>query len=121
MQVLIVDDCEDDVVLLLHQLRRAGFNPRHTWASSREALLNALRLPGWDLILCDYAMGGFDAWHVLEICRKLEVRAPVIVLSGVVGGYISNRIAGAGARGYVAKGDWDSLASLIRQEIAPTA
>ena len=47
LRVLIVEDSEDDALLLIRELQRAGYEPRHDRVQTAPAMLAALRkVPG---------------------------------------------------------------------------
>jgi CheY-like chemotaxis protein len=113
VQLLIIDDSQDDALLLARDLQRVGYEVRFEWASGADAVRKAFQAPGWDLILCDYAMPGFDVWAVLQLYGQLGLQAPLIVVSGVVGEYIAAKIESAGAREYIRKGDSARLVDAV--------
>jgi CheY-like chemotaxis protein len=113
VQLLIIDDSQDDALLLARDLQRVGYGVRFEWASGADAVRKAFQAPGWDLILCDYAMPGFDVWAVLQLYGQLRMQAPLIVVSGVVGEYIAPKIESEGARDYIRKGDSARLADAV--------
>jgi CheY-like chemotaxis protein len=115
VQLLVIDDSENDAVLLVVELKRAGYDVKFEWVSTAEEVRRASQAPTWDLILCDYSMPGFTAWTVLDLYRQFGVRAPLIVVSGVVGEYMATEMMGAGAREYIRKGDTVRLTSAVRR------
>jgi CheY-like chemotaxis protein len=113
LRVLIVDDSEDDALLFIRALRRGGYEPNCERVTTLAAMEAALDPPTWDVILCDYAMSGFDALEVLELYRTKGLRIPVIVLSGVVGEYRASAVMRAGAKEYIAKDHLERLAPTV--------
>lgn len=103
LRVLFVEDCEDDVVLLVRELRRGGYTPRmqrvDTAASFREALSN----DEWDIVISDYSMPGFNGLQALAIHCELAPELPFILISGTVGEQIAVESMKAGASDYLMK------------------
>src|SRR5215831_15337265 len=97
LNVLIVDDCEDDAVLIARALEKEDFDLRWKRVDSAAALDAALEENNWDLILSDYSMPGFDAQKALEICQKKTFDAPFIIVSGRIGEEIAVDMMKAGA------------------------
>ena len=58
--ILFVEDSEDDTLLMVHQLKRAGMVHEYERVDSAETFRNALTQKAWDLILCDYKLPQFD-------------------------------------------------------------
>jgi signal transduction histidine kinase len=116
LQVLIVDDIEDDALLVVRELRRAGFEPAYDRVFTREALETALERE-WDVVLCDYSMPGFSALEALALVRKRALDVPFIIVSGTVGEARAVEIMRAGAHDYVFKDNLNRLGVAIEREL----
>ncbi len=117
LHVLVLDDSEDDVVLLLRELRRSGFDPTWECHETAGALAAALDREHWDLILSDYHMPSFSAVAVLQLVRDHGADVPVIVVSGDLRDDTIAAALAAGAREYVFKDDLAKLGLAIRREL----
>lgn len=83
LRVLIIEDNQDDVALILRELKRAnGFTIVHEVASREYEIRAALMYKTWDLILCDYFLPGMDAPRILSLMDHLGVDVPFILVSG---------------------------------------
>jgi DNA-binding response OmpR family regulator len=71
------------VELLLHELRRAGFEPHWQHVATEQAFLAGLTAPP-DIILADYALPQFDALRALHCVRERAPNIPVIVVTGAL-------------------------------------
>jgi len=56
LRVLIVEDSEDDALLLLRELRHAGYEPRWQRIETADALMAALDREPWDIVIADFTM-----------------------------------------------------------------
>ncbi len=121
MRILLLDDSEDDVLLLLRELRRSGFAPIWERYESADALAKALEREQWDMILSDYHMPSFDALGVLQLVRDHGVDVPVIVVSGELSDEARASALAAGARAYIFKDDLTKLGWVIRGELGRVA
>lgn len=117
LRILMVDDSEDDVLLVLRHLCRAGYNPVYERVDNEEAMKSALRVPTWDLILCDYVMPKLSLSKALELYHERGVDVPFIVISGVFGEYLAARTIAAGAHDYSVKGDLERLVPAIKEAL----
>jgi len=102
LRVLILEDNPNDYELVLHQLRRAGFEPQATRVET-EAEFSARLDPGLDLIIADYSLPQFDGLRALKIVRARELDVPFILVSGTIGEEIAIGALQAGAADYVIK------------------
>jgi signal transduction histidine kinase len=117
LRVLVVDDSEDDALLVVRQLKRAGLDPETMRVDSAQGLRDALAKP-WDVIICDYHIPGFGALDALELVRNLGVDLPVIVVSGVIGEEAATACMRNGAHDFVLKDNLARLVPAIEREIA---
>ena len=53
LKVLCVDDCEDDVILIVEALKAGGFVPEYERVCTRPDLDTALDARTWDLVVSD--------------------------------------------------------------------
>src|SRR6185436_1079567 len=85
LRVLVIEDSEDDLALLLRELRRGGYDVMFERVDTAEALIAALEGKEWDVIMSDYSMPSFDAPSALRLVQDKGVDLPFIIVSGTVG------------------------------------
>ncbi len=69
LNVIIVEDSEDDMILMLHALRKAGYDPGYTRVETASALSDVLGDVKWQLVLSDHSMPVFSAPEALETLK----------------------------------------------------
>jgi len=121
LKILIVEDSEDDLFLLLHELRKGGYSPEYLCLCTAEAMKAALAERQWDIITSDYNMPGFSAMGALDILKDSGRDLPFIVVSGKIGEDQAVAAMKAGAHDYVMKQNLSRLAPAIERELRDSA
>ncbi|MCC6897804.1 MAG: response regulator [Polyangiaceae bacterium] len=122
LRALIVDDCEDDALLLVRELKRLGYAPDWKRVDTAEALRAALAEPEpWAIVLCDFGLPSFSAPEALSLVRAAAGDAPFIVVSGTVGEERVVDLLRAGAHDFVLKDRLTRLGPAIARELAEAA
>jgi diguanylate cyclase (GGDEF)-like protein/PAS domain S-box-containing protein len=116
LRVLIIEDSEDDVQLLLRELRKGGFEPAWERVETSGALETALREHPWDIVLSDYALPSFNGMEALGLVRRYSPDLPFILVSGKVGEDIAAEVIRRGAQDFVLKDGVSRLVSAIERE-----
>lgn len=119
--VLLVEDSDDDAWLALDALRRHGYAPDYRHVMTAADFRAALEEREWDIILCDYAMPGFDAPAALEILRDSDVDVPFIIISGTIGEEVAVDALKRGASDYLLKQSLTRLGAAVERELRNTA
>jgi PAS domain S-box-containing protein len=120
LRVLIVEDRDDDVVLLLEELRRAGYDILHTRVETESALRRALE-SDWDILLSDFSLPGMTAHDVLAASKALRPDLPCIVISGTMAEESAVDVLRAGASDFVVKERMTRLLPAIERELREAA
>jgi PAS domain S-box-containing protein len=110
IRVLIVEDSEDDVLLMLRHLSKAGFDPEYERVETADAMRDALHRQPWDLILCDYKLPRFDGLKAVALYKETGIDIPFIIVSGTIGEETAVAAMKGGAHDYIMK---DKLARLV--------
>jgi len=108
MRVLILEDVPVDAELMVHELRRAGFDPDWQRVETESDYLAHLD-PALDLILADYNMPSFSALQALRHLQERGLDIPLIVITGTLGDEAAAECIKRGATDYLLK---DRLARL---------
>jgi PAS domain S-box-containing protein len=117
LQLLIVEDSNDDVDLLLLEIRRAGFEPDYEHVDTAEGLTAALDRRPWDIILADFSLPRFSGRDALRILRERGLDTPFIFVSGSIGEDTAVTAMKAGAQDYLIKGNLRRLGPAIEREL----
>jgi signal transduction histidine kinase len=108
LQVLILEDLPTDALLMVHELRRAGFDP--VWRRvETEADYVAHLQAELDVILADYRLPQFNALRALQLLRERGGDTPFIIVSAMIGEELAVAAMKQGAADYLLK---DRLARL---------
>lgn len=113
IRVLIVEDSEDDVLLLVRQLKKDGYRPIYNQVYAAEAMRKALKNQTWDVILCDNSMPGFSAFDALDIYKEKRLDLPFIIVTGAIAYKNAAEIMKAGAHDYIIKNNLSELTPAI--------
>ncbi len=110
MRVLIVDDSEDEVLLLLGELRCASYEPLYRRVETPEAMEEALGRDRWDLVIADNRGPLLSAAHALALLRQKGLDLPFILASEKIDEDAAVAlIKDGGVHDYVAKDDLGRL------------
>ena len=117
LNVLIIEDSKNDTELLLHQLRRGGYDPRYVRVETAERLDAELASHAWQIILSDYSMPRFDAFAALALLHKTKLDIPFIIVSGTISEDQAVSAMKAGAHDYVLKDNLKRLIPAVQREL----
>lgn len=116
LRLLLIEDCEDEALLLLRQLRNNGFDPDYARVVSEEELLAALQ-ESWDIAVTDHNMQNFDSQQALSLIKERAPDLPVIIVSGSIGEEFAVASLKAGAHDYIMKDNLVRLIPAIEREL----
>ena len=102
VRILIVEDRAADAELMLHELRKAGFEPEWQRVELEPDYLAALEKQP-DLILSDWSLPQFSGAHALQILQERELDIPFIIVSGSIGEEVAVESMRKGATDYLLK------------------
>jgi hypothetical protein len=117
LSVLLVEDSEEDALLVVRELRRAGHDVRHERVETREGMEAALRDGTWDLVITDNAMPRFSADEAIRLLGDTGMDIPVLVVSGTMSESHAVDAMRAGARDFIVKGNISRLVPAVEREV----
>jgi PAS domain S-box-containing protein len=117
LHILLVEDSEDDAVLILHHIRKGGWDIESDRVETADGLRTALREKPWDIILADYVMPHFTGLGALAILQESRLDIPLIVISGTIGEDVAVEAMKAGAQDYIMKDNLHRLLPAIEREL----
>ncbi|MEK7324242.1 MAG: GAF domain-containing protein [Chloroflexota bacterium] len=112
LRVLILEDQRSDTELVLHELRRAGFDPAWQCVDNEASYLAELG-NGLDVILSDYRMPQFDGLRALELLRERGLDIPFIIITASAGEETAIECIRRGADDYLLKNRLAQLGLII--------
>lgn len=121
LKILVIEDSEEDTVLLLHALRKGGYDPLYLRVETAEAMIGALEKESWDLVISDYVMPAFNGLTALKILRERDPDLPFIIISGRIGEDTAVEAMKLGANDYLLKGAISRLVPAIERELQEAA
>ena len=114
-KMLLVDDHPRSLKNIAHFLRDEGFEVHEAPSGNEAAQL--LEKIGFDLIVSDLCMPGFDGFRLLAWARSLRPNIPVVLMSGCDNVNL-DQVDRRGLTKFVGKPiDLDELLSKVRQAL----
>jgi CheY-like chemotaxis protein len=117
LRVLIVEDVEADALLIQRELERTRFEVHCERVDTRAALVHALELQTWDLIITDHTMPQLNAIAVLKIVRDRGLSVPCVLVSGTASKQTAGAAMKMGADDFVSKEDLRGLGPSVARAI----
>jgi PAS domain S-box-containing protein len=117
LRVLIVEDSEDDAILVLRELKRAGYDVESERVDTPESMQDALDRREWDIVLSDYSMPRFSMPAALAMVKEKGLEIPFIIVSGAIGAEAAVSAMREGAHDYVMKNDLARLVPAVAREL----
>ena len=117
LNILIVEDSEDDALLVLHRIKKGGYNFEFERVDTFEKMQLALTQKTWDIILSDYAMPNFSGSNALKLLKKTGIDIPFIIISGTIGEEVAVEMMKAGANDYIMKNNMQRLLPAVEREL----
>jgi two-component system, cell cycle sensor histidine kinase and response regulator CckA len=115
--IVLLEDRESDRNLIRENLHEAGLNCRLCEVSNRGAFAEALHRGGFDLILADYSLPGFDGAAALALAKELSPDTPFIFVSGAIEEQKAIDTLKSGATDYVLKDRMERLVPAVNRAL----
>jgi signal transduction histidine kinase len=117
LRVLIVEDSEDDARLVVRELVRSGYDPYVARVETAAEMERAVRAGGWDVIISDHVLPGFDSLAALALLQRHGLEVPFVIVSGAMSEEAAVAAMKAGAHDYVSKSAYSRLVPAIEREL----
>ncbi len=117
LKMLIVEDSEDDLLLLLRELRRGGYTPDYVRVETAADMQAALDRQLWDIVIADYTLPRFSAPEALQLLQVEQPDLPFIIVSGTIGEETAVAAMRAGAHDYLLKDNLTRLVPAVEREL----
>jgi signal transduction histidine kinase len=117
LRVLIAEDSEEDTLLLVRELKNAGFDPIFKRVETAAEMKAALNVQTWDIVFADYTMPRFSAIHALRVLKESRHDLPFIIISGTISEDTAVEAMKAGAHDYIMKRNLRRLIPAVEREL----
>jgi len=121
LNLLLVEDSDDDVLLVVRELRRGGYAPTVHRVVTRAEFIASLDGGPWDVIISDHSLPQYDGMTALSDLQASGRDIPFILVSGTIGEAVAVSAMKAGAQDYVLKGDLTRLPVAVERELREMA
>ncbi|MGH7131433.1 MAG: response regulator [Phycisphaerales bacterium] len=113
LRVLCVEDVPLDYELVVQALRAEGLLGESTRVEDEASLRAELATGGYDVILSDYTLRGFDGMAALWVYRESGADIPFIMVTGSLGEEVAVEVMRSGAADFVVKESLKRLGGAI--------
>lgn len=117
LNALIVEDSEDDVVFVVRELQRGGYDPCYERVDTAEEVQAALARGGWDIVIADYNLPQYSAMDALESLKATRQDIPFLIVSGTIGEEVAVAAMKSGAHDYILKNSLTRLVPAVTREL----
>jgi diguanylate cyclase (GGDEF)-like protein len=118
LRLLIVEDSEDDTNLLLHALKKGGYDPiQYERVDSGPTMEVALARQKWDVVVADHNLPRFSSTAALDLLKDNGYDIPFFIVSGSIDEDLAAQAMKAGAQDYVMKDNLTRLCPAIAREL----
>ncbi|OWY66194.1 hybrid sensor histidine kinase/response regulator [cyanobacterium TDX16] len=117
LRILVVEDSEDDMLLMLRELRRSGYTLDYERVETAAQMQAALERQSWDIVIADYTLPKFSAPDALKLLQSQQRDLPFIIVSGTIGEETAVAAMKAGAHDYITKGNLARLLPAVEREL----
>ena len=121
IRLLHVEDSESDGLLIIRQLRKAGYDVDALRVETAAQMRTALAAGAWDLVIADYCLPQFSAPEALRVLREVGADLPFLVVSGAMGEEVAVNMMKAGAHDYLLKDRLERLPPAVERELQEAA
>ena len=117
LSVLLVEDNPADAELVLHELRRGGFEVACDVVQTAAEFSRKLESRTPDVVLADYNLGSWRGMEALEILAQAGLDIPMILVSGALGDVTAVECIKQGVTDYVLKDSLTRLPASVRRAL----
>lgn len=117
LQILIIEDSEDDTILLVNELKKAGFDVTFKRVETEATTSSALDDYEWDIVISDYILPTFSGLETLELLKRKGLDTPCIIVSGKISDETAVNAMRAGAKDYITKDNLSRLGPAVEREL----
>lgn len=117
IRVLFVEDAEEDLLLALRELKKAGYAPDFSCVHCAGEMKAELARQEWDIVISDYRLPAFDATAALALLRESGFDLPFLIVSGKIGEDQAVAAMKAGATDYIKKDNLTRLAPAVQRAL----
>jgi len=117
LKVIVVEDCEDDALLVIHRLEQAGLPCDWVRIDTAPAFLERVSRGPCDLVICDYSMPEFDSLGALQLLREKDRIIPFILLSGNPDYVLAVEALRIGATDFLSKAQLERLPAVVERAL----
>ncbi len=121
IKVLILEHDENDLELLLYELKKGKLDLVPKIVATKEQFSNALTDYCPDIILSDYSLPGFDGVTAFNIKQEICPEVPFIIVSGTIGEENAVELIKNGVTDYALKDKLFTVIPKIRRAIKETS
>ncbi len=117
LHALIVEDSEDDMLLIVRNLKQGGYDPVYERVETPSELNAALERQTWDFVISDYSLPHFSGLDALKLVKAKRPNLPFILVSGTIGEDTAVSAMRAGAQDYIMKSNLARLTPAVEREL----
>lgn len=117
LHILILEDRPAHAELMVHELRRAGFEPIWQRVETEADYIGSLD-PTLDVILADYTLPQFDALRALHLLEERGLHIPFIIVTGTISEEAAVECMKQGAADYLLKDRLTRLGMAVEHAMA---
>jgi PAS domain S-box-containing protein len=117
IRILHLEDCRRDAEWIQDKLDDAGLVCEIVHVDNREKFEGIVSWDCFDLILCDYAIPGYDGFAAMQLARRAQPEVPVIFVSGTLGEEEAVLCLQMGATDYLLKHRLERFVSAVERAL----
>lgn len=117
LRILHLEDSRLDAELIRERLADIGLSFTLDWAADKQGFEAFLQRGGYDIVLADFNLPGFEGTEALRLTKSLCPGVPFICVSGAIGEEKAVELLKEGATDYLPKERLDKLLMTIERAL----